>query len=94
MLRKITITSPFRHRFQHIIRQNICLFIRFPSIYNIILFEEQWDGQIKVYVYFFIKIFRNIFSKTAFKIKICEKFKIIGILLISKFSMLPVNSVF
>ena len=83
MLGTITITSPFRHWFQHVIRQNICLFISFPSIYSIIMFEAIWGHQIKVNVYLKKKkIFRDIFSETAFKIKVCEKYKISDILLI------------
>ena len=44
------------------------------------MFEAKWEK--KLYVYFFINIFRDIFSKTAFKVKICEKYKISGMVLI------------
>ena len=74
MLRKITITSTFRHRYQHIIRQIVCLFISFPSIYHII--KAAWEHQMKVCVYFPNNIVRDILSKTVLKVKICEKYKI------------------
>ena len=38
---KMTITSTFRYRFQHIIRQIVCPFISSLSMYNIIMFEPQ-----------------------------------------------------
>ena len=37
------------------------------------MFKEQWDRQIKVYVYFSQKIARDIFAKTMLKVQICEK---------------------
>ena len=54
-LRKMTTTSTFRNRFQHIMRHIICQFISFPFIYNIIIFKAQWDRKIKVYIYFWKK---------------------------------------
>ena len=83
MLTKITITSTFGHRFRHVMRQIICLFISFPSIYHINMFKAKWDRQLKVYVNFSKNIVRDIFCKTVLKIKICEKSKISGMLLIS-----------
>ena len=82
---KMTMTSTFHHRFQHIIRQIVCFFISFPYIYNIIIFKAKWDRQIKVYVYFFFQKISSVifFSKTVLKVKICEKYKICGMLLIS-----------
>ena len=67
MSRKITITTTFCHRFQHIIRQNVCLFTSFQFIYNIIMFEGPSN---KRYTVIFLKISSVIFfSKTAFKVK-------------------------
>ena len=52
MLKKL-FSSIFRHRFQHIIRQIVCVFISFASMHNIIIFKAKKDRQIKVYLYFF-----------------------------------------
>ena len=51
MLRKITISSIFGHRFQHIIRQIVCV----PSMYNIIMLKTKWDNQMK-YTFIFRKL--------------------------------------
>ena len=75
MLRKMTMTSTFHHRFQHIIRQIACLLISFPSICNIIIFKAKWDRQIKVYVYFSKNIFRYIFLRQCWKWKYMKNTK-------------------
>ena len=80
----MTITATFRHRFQHIIRQIICHFISFLSIYNILMFKAKWDRQIKVCVY--LKKISSVIS-TVLKVKICEKHKISGMLLISSITI-------
>ena len=43
----------------------------------------KWDRQIKVYFYFVENIARDVISKLMLKIKICEKYKISSMLLIS-----------
>ena len=51
-------------------------------MYKIIMLKAKWDRQIKVYVYISQNIARDIISETVLKIKICEKYKISGMLLI------------
>ena len=85
----MAITSTFRHRFQHIIR----LSISFASMYNIITFKTKWNRQINVYVYFFKNIVRDNISKTVLKVKICEKYKISGMLLISRIKIFENTSI-
>ena len=46
------------------------------------MYKAKWDRQIKLHIYFKKNIVRNIFSKTVLKVKICEKYKISGMLLI------------
>ena len=87
----MTITSTFRHRFQHIIRQIVCIFINFLSMYNIMMFTAQWGPQIKVYVH--KNIVCDIISKTVLKIKTCEKYKITGMMLISQKTMFQNTSI-
>ena len=79
LLRKMTITSTFHLRFQHI-RQIACLFISFVSLYNIIMFKTKWYRQIKSYVYLKKNIVRDIISKTLLKTNLCEKYKSSGML--------------
>ena len=42
-------------------------------MYNIIIVKAKWDRQIKSYFYCSKNIDRDIISKTALKVKICEK---------------------
>ena len=35
------------------------------------MFKTKCDGQMEVYVYFFLNIARDIISKTVLKVKIC-----------------------
>ena len=37
------------------------------------MFEEKWDRQIKVYLYFPENIVRDMISRTVLKAKVCEK---------------------
>ena len=46
------------------------------------MYKAKWDRQITVHYYFSKNIVRDIFSKTVLKVKICEKYKISGMLLI------------
>ena len=78
----MTISSTFRQRFQHTIRQIVSLSRSYPTMYHIIMFKANWCRQIKVYVYFSKNIVHDIISRRVLKVKICEKYKISGMLLI------------
>ena len=89
----MTITSTNHHRFQDIVRQIICLFISFLSVYNSIMFKAKWDRQIRVYLYLKKTIVRDVISKTVLKVKICEKYKISSMLLIFQIKIFENTSI-
>ena len=62
------ITSTYRHRFQHIISEIVCLVMSFLFMYSSIMFRAKWDRQIKVCIYL-RNIVRDIIFKTVLKVK-------------------------